>query len=227
MPKEEVTESRHFIENFDSWSESSSEFGGSEEFTPREEEVGLVNDVEEVDLVLPQSSEFGRDEEFTARDEREEEVDPLVIEGGVDDGLVEPSELGANAELTAQCSPLESNVKVEPPLIIPGLGLEEGLRFIGTDKDAMDMTTYVKGHEQIEVYVEHVIEQVDESINVALALPLPKVGMDEGAKGNPEVELEDINIEEDNDHGGIGHEKVYYNSDTDDSVHVGYGLSPN
>ncbi|KAG5551523.1 hypothetical protein RHGRI_009819 [Rhododendron griersonianum] len=97
--------------------ECSSEFGGSEEFTPREEEVGLVNDVEEVDLILPQSSEFGRDEEFTARDEREEEVDPLVIEGGVDDGLVEPSELGANAELTAQCSPLESNVKVEPPLI--------------------------------------------------------------------------------------------------------------
>ncbi|KAG5543424.1 hypothetical protein RHGRI_016229 [Rhododendron griersonianum] len=75
------------MEDFDSWSESSSEFGGSEEFTPREEEVGLVNDVEEVDLVLPQSSEFGRDEEFTARDEREEEVDPLVIEGGVDDGI--------------------------------------------------------------------------------------------------------------------------------------------
>ncbi|KAG5563309.1 hypothetical protein RHGRI_005903 [Rhododendron griersonianum] len=89
---QEVTESRHFMEDFDSWSESSSEFGGSEEFTPR-------------------------DEEFTARDEREEEVDPLVIEGGVDDGLVEPSELGANAELTAQCSPLESNVKVEPPLM--------------------------------------------------------------------------------------------------------------
>lgn len=102
--------------------------------------------------------------------------------------------------------------------IIPGLGLEEGLRVIGTDKDAMDMATYVKGHEQIEVYVEHVIEQADESINVSLALPLPKVGMDEGAKGNPEVELEDISIEEDNDHGGIGHEKVYYNSDTDDSV---------
>ncbi|KAG5524237.1 hypothetical protein RHGRI_031043 [Rhododendron griersonianum] len=99
------------MENFDSWSESSSEFGGSEEFTPREEEVGLVNDVEEVDFVLPQSSEFGRDEEFTARDEREEEVDPLVIEGGVDDGLVEPSKLGGNEELTARCSPLESNVK--------------------------------------------------------------------------------------------------------------------
>ncbi|KAG5528555.1 hypothetical protein RHGRI_029289 [Rhododendron griersonianum] len=99
------------MEDFDSWSESSSEFGGSEEFTPREEEVGLVNDVEEVDLVLPQSSEFGRDEKFTARDEREEEVDPLIIEGGVDDGLVEPSESRANAGLTAQCSPLESNVK--------------------------------------------------------------------------------------------------------------------
>ncbi|KAG5548965.1 hypothetical protein RHGRI_014365 [Rhododendron griersonianum] len=105
------------MEDFDSWSESSSEFGGSEEFTPREEEVGLVNDVEEVDLVLPQSSEFGRDEEFTARDEREEEVDPLVIEGGVDDGLVEPSELGANVGLIAHCSLLESNVKVEPPLM--------------------------------------------------------------------------------------------------------------
>ncbi|XP_058217889.1 uncharacterized protein LOC131328932 [Rhododendron vialii] len=75
---------------------------------------------------------------------------------------------------------------------IPELGLEEGLSVVGTDKDAMDMATYVKGHEQIEVYVEHVIEQADESINIALALPLPKVGMDEGAKGNPEVELEDI-----------------------------------
>ncbi|KAG5541256.1 hypothetical protein RHGRI_021186 [Rhododendron griersonianum] len=30
LPKEEVTESRHFMEDFDSWSESSSEFGGSE-----------------------------------------------------------------------------------------------------------------------------------------------------------------------------------------------------
>ncbi|KAI8552713.1 hypothetical protein RHMOL_Rhmol06G0288100 [Rhododendron molle] len=83
----------------------------------RREKVGLVNDVEEVDLVLPPSSEFGGDEEFTAREEREEEVDPLVIEVGVEDSLVEPSELGANAELTAQCSPLESNVKVEPPLM--------------------------------------------------------------------------------------------------------------
>ncbi|KAI8534131.1 hypothetical protein RHMOL_Rhmol10G0064800 [Rhododendron molle] len=106
LPKKEVTESRHFMEDFDSWSESSSEFGGSEEFTPKEEEVGLVNDVEEVDLVIPQSSEFVGDDEFTAREEREEEVDPLVIEGGVDDSLVEPSELGANAELTDQSSPL-------------------------------------------------------------------------------------------------------------------------
>ncbi|KAI8567421.1 hypothetical protein RHMOL_Rhmol02G0120900 [Rhododendron molle] len=94
------------MEDFDSWSESSSEFGGSEEFTPRDEEVGLVNDVEEVDLVLPPSSEFGGDEELTAREEREEEVNPLVIKGGVDEGLVEPSELGANTELIPQCPPL-------------------------------------------------------------------------------------------------------------------------
>ncbi|KAG5561844.1 hypothetical protein RHGRI_004774 [Rhododendron griersonianum] len=113
------------MEDFDSWSESSSEFGGSEEFTPREEEVGLVNDVEEVDLILPQSSEFGRDEEFTARDEREEEVDPLIIEGGVDDGLVELSELGANVELTAQCFPLESNVKVLGVKLLLLIGMVE------------------------------------------------------------------------------------------------------
>jgi hypothetical protein len=108
------------IEDLDSWSESSSEFGGSEEFTPREEEIGLINNVEEVDLVLPQSSEFRGDVELTAREEREEKVDPLVIKGGVDDGLFELSELGASAELTAQCFPLESNEKVETlPMYLP------------------------------------------------------------------------------------------------------------
>ncbi|KAI8568612.1 hypothetical protein RHMOL_Rhmol02G0214200 [Rhododendron molle] len=125
-----------------------------------------------------------------------------------------PPATNPSQKLTHHHRPPASN----PLPRIPGLGLEDGLRVIGTDKDAIDMATYVKRHEQIEIYVEHVIEQADESINVALALPLPMVGMDKGAKGNPEVELEDINIEEDSDHGGIGHEKVYYNSDTDDSV---------
>ncbi|KAH7849317.1 hypothetical protein Vadar_016185 [Vaccinium darrowii] len=47
---------------------------------------------------------------------------------------------------------------------ILGLGLDEGLRVIGTDKDAVNMTTVVKGHEQIEVYVEHIVDEVAKHI---------------------------------------------------------------
>ncbi|KAH7849908.1 hypothetical protein Vadar_024820 [Vaccinium darrowii] len=92
---------------------------------------------------------------------------------------------------------------------IPGLGLEEGLRVIGTNKDAMNMTTVVKGHEQIEVYVEHIVDEVDEHVIGLQALLAPEI-----AEG---VEMHDILIQDD---------KVYFNSDSDDSVlDIDYPLS--
>ncbi|KAH7854362.1 hypothetical protein Vadar_012960 [Vaccinium darrowii] len=79
---------------------------------------------------------------------------------------------------------------------IPGLGLLEGLRVIGNDRDAMHMTECVRGHDQIEVYVEHVIEDV-ESVVDNLALPAPQ--MDEQVHVNAEVDvgMKDVEVEED------------------------------
>lgn len=88
---------------------------------------------------------------------------------------------------------------------IPGLGLEKGLRVIGTDKDSMHMVEVVKGHEQIEIYVEHVIDELDANANV---MPFPSLPPSEMRE---EVE---IHIDEEVVNG----ENVYYNSDTDESL---------
>ncbi|KAH7855207.1 hypothetical protein Vadar_022329 [Vaccinium darrowii] len=103
---------------------------------------------------------------------------------------------------------------------IPGLGLLEGLRVIGNDRDAMHMTECVRGHDQIEVYVEHVIEDV-ESVVDNLALPAPQMDEEVHVNAEADVGMKDVEVEED-----IGQENVYYNSDTDDSViDVDYPLS--
>ncbi|KAI8573179.1 hypothetical protein RHMOL_Rhmol01G0258700 [Rhododendron molle] len=80
---------------------------------------------------------------------------------------------------------------------IHGLGLEKGLRVIGTEKDAMHMVEVVKGHEQIEIYVEHVIDELDANANV---MPFPSLPL-------PEIREEVVNGE-----------NVYYNSDADESL---------
>ncbi|KAH7839200.1 hypothetical protein Vadar_001004 [Vaccinium darrowii] len=86
---------------------------------------------------------------------------------------------------------------------IPGLGLLNGLRVIGNDNDALDMTRYVKGHNQIEVYVEHIIDEVQ--VVSHLALPPPQMD-----------EVHEVLIEEGNVDRGMGEDKVCYSCDTDD-----------
>ncbi|KAF7138770.1 hypothetical protein RHSIM_Rhsim07G0242400 [Rhododendron simsii] len=90
---------------------------------------------------------------------------------------------------------------------IPGLGLEEGLRVIETetDKDAMHMVAVVKGHGQIEIYLEHVIDEPGANANVMPFPALPPPEMPEGVE---------IHIDEEVVNG----ENVYYNSDTDESL---------
>ncbi|KAI8573403.1 hypothetical protein RHMOL_Rhmol01G0274700 [Rhododendron molle] len=92
---------------------------------------------------------------------------------------------------------------------IPELGLEEGLRVVGTDKDAISMVEVVKGHEQIEIYVEHVIDELDADANVMHFPALPPPEMPEGVE---------IHIDEEVVNG----ENVYYNSDIDERLRSDY-----
>ncbi|KAH7860899.1 hypothetical protein Vadar_019319 [Vaccinium darrowii] len=94
---------------------------------------------------------------------------------------------------------------------VPNRSLDEGLMLIGTDKDAMDMCRVVRGHEQVEMYVEHVIEDVPDNIVESLPLPPPPVDTPMNEFETPPNDMFDVNI--DNDNGG----GVYYNTDSDES----------
>ena len=46
--------------------------------------------------------------------------------------------------------------------LILGMSLEQGLRYLKTNYDHLDMIEAVKGYEEIEFYIEHVVSEPEE-----------------------------------------------------------------
>ncbi|KAH7842034.1 hypothetical protein Vadar_000690 [Vaccinium darrowii] len=98
--------------------------------------------------------------------------------------------------------------------------MDEGLRLIHSDQDAVEMSQLGRAHEQIEMYVEHVIEDVEDNGLAPLPPPLPDIPMTEN-ETNETTKMINVNIDEDNGKG-----VPYYNCDSEDSeIHADYPLS--
>ncbi|KAH7861243.1 hypothetical protein Vadar_023663 [Vaccinium darrowii] len=103
---------------------------------------------------------------------------------------------------------------------VPNLSMDESLRLIHSDQDVVEMSQLGRAHEQIEMYVEHVIKDVEDNGLAPLPPPLPDIPMTKN-ETNETAKMFNVNIDEDNGKG-----VPYYNCDSEDSeIHADYPLS--